>query len=259
MSKSSQIFDIAARPFGVTLFYILCQLIIGAFMLSPLVAIKSKPNVINNVLCISLWIAQVITIAFVWRSLKMFSWKSIFSTLRISLYHVILLLCTAIIGFFGIDILCEFITLPDWNHDTFNQLSNSTLGMLTACVVAPISEELIFRGAILIWMKGQNIQPIVSIVVSALVFGLMHMNPAQFIPATLMGLILASLYLLTGNLIAPIILHISNNTLVFSLISKCPELELIPLIGDKVMSAVIAFCCIIICVLAYYLIYKRNQ
>ena len=69
--------------------------------------------------------------------------------------------------------------------------------ILSAVILAPIMEELIFRKLVLDRLAGYG--PAVAMSVSALVFGLAHGNFYQFFYAFLLGLIFAYIYLRTGK------------------------------------------------------------
>ena len=86
------------------------------------------------------------------------------------------------------------------------------LSILTVALIAPVLEEIIFRGVIL---KGLLVRysSLKAIVVSSLLFGLVHLNPWQFVSAFGMGIIGGWIFWKTNNLILPIIIHISNNLL----------------------------------------------
>lgn len=81
--------------------------------------------------------------------------------------------------------------------------------ILSAVIMAPIMEELIFRKLILDRLAGYG--PAVSIFVSALVFGLAHGNFYQFFYAFLLGLIFAYIYLRTGKVRYSMMLHMMIN------------------------------------------------
>jgi len=83
--------------------------------------------------------------------------------------------------------------------------------MLVIClaVVPAIFEELLFRKAII--NASRKVGVGFAIIISSLMFGLIHMNLGQFIFATLLGLIFAYLYVKTGNIKIPMILHFLNN------------------------------------------------
>ncbi len=74
-----------------------------------------------------------------------------------------------------------------------------------------LSEELLFRGVML---PALGLDPI-GILLSSLCFGVLHMTNVQQWPyavwATLVGMILACTMVETGNLLIPIVAHITTN------------------------------------------------
>lgn len=81
--------------------------------------------------------------------------------------------------------------------------------IVSAVILAPIMEELIFRKLVLDRLAGYG--PAVAMVVSALVFGLAHGNFYQFFYAFLLGLIFAYIYLRTGKVRYSMMLHMMVN------------------------------------------------
>ena len=143
-----------------------------------------------------------------------------------------------------IDFLMSHLTfLPDWLSDTFDLLQSGWLGIICVAILGPILEELLFRGAITkVLLKKYN--PVVAILISGLIFGIFHMNPAQVVGATLIGFILAWIYYKTHSLIPCILIHIMNNSLSVYLALKFPDVEYSSeLIGEKayLTGLVIAF------------------
>jgi uncharacterized protein len=85
------------------------------------------------------------------------------------------------------------------------------LNFMMLVVVAPISEELIFRGIVLNrWAQKWNLQR--SLIATSLLFGFLHINP---IGISMLGLVLALLYIKTKTLWVPIVAHAINNFIVF--------------------------------------------
>ena len=69
--------------------------------------------------------------------------------------------------------------LPDWLSDTFDLLQSGWLGIICSYIGTHF-EELLFRGAITkVLLKKYN--PLVAILISGLIFGIFHMNPAQVV------------------------------------------------------------------------------
>ena len=86
-----------------------------------------------------------------------------------------------------------------------------------AVVVAPIGEEILFRGILYPSIK-QNGYPKVAIFGTAVLFGLFHVNLLTFASLTFVGLALIFIYEKTDNLLAPILAHAFFNAVNVSLI-----------------------------------------
>jgi membrane protease YdiL (CAAX protease family) len=86
-----------------------------------------------------------------------------------------------------------------------------TLMVLMACIGAPLSEEIVFRGYIYGAVKKMG-GIVFSMVFSALFFSVVHMNLASLLPLFVLGLALAAVYELTGTLWAPIAVHFLFNS-----------------------------------------------
>jgi hypothetical protein len=84
-----------------------------------------------------------------------------------------------------------------------------------AVVIAPLGEELIFRGILLPGLARSS-RPGTALAVSSIVFALVHVpshGPSAVFPGVL-GLVLGWTRLRTGGLAVPIVLHAANNLLV---------------------------------------------
>lgn len=107
---------------------------------------------------------------------------------------------------------------PGWFMELFARLFESDkgiwVGVLRVVVLAPIVEELIFRGVIF-----SGFQRIYSafwaIFFSALLFALFHLNPWQLGPTFLLGLLIGFVRLRTGSLLAAIFTHALHNGMIF--------------------------------------------
>jgi len=86
-----------------------------------------------------------------------------------------------------------------------------------AVVVAPIGEEILFRGILYPAIK-QNGYPKVAVVGTAFLFGLFHLNLLSFVALTFVGFALIYIYEHTDNLLAPIIAHAFFNGVNVSMI-----------------------------------------
>ena len=77
---------------------------------------------------------------------------------------------------------------------------------LLAITVAPVTEEMIFRGGIFRYMRTRTPRW-VALLVPALLFGALHANLASFVPLVVLGIILALAYERTGSITVPIFAH----------------------------------------------------
>lgn len=109
------------------------------------------------------------------------------------------------------NLLRMVLPMPSWIADLFKQLSDGGIWSILALVVmAPLTEELLFRGLIL-----QGFVPrygsVAAVLLSAFLFAAFHLNPYQFAPAMLTGVFLGWIFLRTGSLWPCITLHALYN------------------------------------------------
>ena len=119
-----------------------------------------------------------------------------------------------VLWFFADAMLEDLLTIemPEELQKTFKGLMHSPVGVFGICVGAPVLEELLMRTAILGLMLRGGVKPWIAITISALAFGLMHMNMAQFVFAAIGGLMLGFVYYKTKNVFAVMIIHAIQNT-----------------------------------------------
>ena len=82
--------------------------------------------------------------------------------------------------------------------------------LLQSLIAAPILEELIFRGIILDGLL-KKYSPTKSILISSLIFGLIHLDRFQFVTALLMGIFIGWVYYRSRSLTLSIIIHALAN------------------------------------------------
>lgn len=109
--------------------------------------------------------------------------------------------------------------LAEWYryvNGIFKQMQAEPVGMFIMIVgLAPLLEEILFRGIIQRGLINKGLAPKQAIFLSALIFGLVHGNPWQFIGAAMLGLVLGLAYYKTKSILLPILLHAFNNLLSF--------------------------------------------
>ena len=90
------------------------------------------------------------------------------------------------------------------------------LAIISSGLIGPIYEEILFR-YILYNRLNQYYNTNKSILISTSIFAIIHINPVQILYAFILGLIITIFYNKYKNIIIPIIIHISANTIVIFL------------------------------------------
>jgi len=119
---------------------------------------------------------------------------------------------------------------PETFRHTYDTLINKQMfiiPIISLGIIPPITEELFFRGLILDGLKN-NYSKRKAIIISALLFGIIHLNPWQAYGAFIMGLISAWICIETNSILLSIYMHFFNNTL-YTITLKYNEL--IPIKG----------------------------
>lgn len=140
-------------------------------------------------------------------------------------------------------------------------LNNGFWAMMVVVVVAPIFEEFLFRGVVqtnLIRSYGV----IAGIVIGALIYGGMHVVPQQMITGAGTGLVLGSIYYLTGSFNTVIAIHFVNNGftyLLFMLFADTNQFENFVLESQTVRVILYSLSLIILILGASAVIHRVNQ
>ena len=131
-----------------------------------------------------------------------------------------------IAAMFICNIANEFIELPNLMENTFMGMSRNIFGILAIAFMAPLVEELLFREAIEGHLLQSGKKPKTAIILSALIFGLIHVNPAQVPFAFCLGLVFGWLYYRTGSIIPGMIGHFLNNFLATMIMATSTKEEM---------------------------------
>ena len=125
--------------------------------------------------------------------------------------------------------------LPNFAETEFDLIMKNRLGYFVIGLLAPLAEEMVFRGAILRALLRWNSRHWVGIAISALLFALIHMNPAQMPHAFLIGLLLGWMYWRTDSIVPGVVYHWVNNTVAYVLYNfyPDPDMKLIDLFGNE--------------------------
>ena len=122
---------------------------------------------------------------------------------------------TLAIGFWAEAISSLLPDMPPALEEALKSLTsgNVILNFICVSIFAPVCEEWLCRGMVLRGLlKRSRIKPVWAIVISAVFFALIHLNPWQAIPAFLFGCLFGYVYYKTGSLKLTMLMHCVNNT-----------------------------------------------
>jgi uncharacterized protein len=113
------------------------------------------------------------------------------------------------------NVLNYFLPPPERFRNLFNTLLAGQpliLSIIAIGIIPAFTEELFFRGLVLDGLKN-NYSKRKAIIISALLFGIIHLNPWQFYSGFIFGLIAAWICIETNSILLCIFIHFFNNTL----------------------------------------------
>ncbi len=107
------------------------------------------------------------------------------------------------------------------SSDTYGKIAEKqfalplALGIILYGIVAPIAEEVVFRGLVYNRMRRNGLNAVIAIPLSSLFFGIYHFNVVQAVYGTLMGLMIVWIYERYGGFIYPVLIHVAANTVIY--------------------------------------------
>ncbi len=112
---------------------------------------------------------------------------------------------------FLLDLLARVgIEIPDiFDSYTPQDLPQAICYFVVLAILPPVCEEILCRACVCGLLK--HFHPWTAVLVSAFAFGMMHATVQQIPFAFVLGLVLGFVYVKTGNLLYPILLHFVNN------------------------------------------------
>ena len=149
-------------------------------------------------------------------------------------------------------ILSVMPEMPAWLEDALKSLTTGDslfLNFLLVSIFAPFFEEWLCRGMILRGLLGNKVKPAWAIVISAVFFAFIHLNPWQAVPAFLLGCLFGYVYYKTGSLRLTMLMHFTNNTfaLVMSNVDSLKDVEsLSEVLGSQLYWIIFAACVLLI-------------
>jgi membrane protease YdiL (CAAX protease family) len=145
--------------------------------------------------------------------------------------RILLALLLAVIGFVILNLaLARFMVRLIPPPKFFSQFIAQTLRgqqplavFFTIAVILPIGEEFLFRGLILHAFLSRY-RTRMAIISSAILFGLMHGNPWQFVTGVSMGIFFAWCLVRSQSLVPCLYAHFANNAIVLMLPGLQPKM-----------------------------------
>jgi len=125
----------------------------------------------------------------------------------------------------------EMLNLPDWMSGVESWMKSSeeqakkvtelflasnTIGglmvnLLMIAILPAIGEEFLFRGVLLRLFREWTGNIHIAVIISAFLFSAIHLQFYGFLPRFILGLLLAYLFVWTGSIWVPVLVHFFNN------------------------------------------------
>ncbi len=194
---------------------------------------------------------------------------------KANIWTVLLCIFVGIMAFFGFMLLIEgvfgnmFRALGLSGDSDFSPRNDTVgfyfLNLLLLGIIPPICEELLFRGMILQGLK-ERFKPFMSVLLTSLLFALMHQSITQFIYPLILGFVLTVVMDKTNNLLYPILIHAFNNITTVT-VGFLQELGIIKLsfagmawwVYILAFVAAFAACAILFVIYKFYLVKRPKE
>ncbi len=135
------------------------------------------------------------------------SYKEVLTLKYISLFAVLGIGCQLFFSGVMIFLTPFFVEIfTDYSEVLQTLTSGNSFVVLIMSLIAPITEELIFRGVIL-HMANRYVSFLGANILQAILFGIYHENVVQGVYAALLGFLLGMMYRKFKSIFAPILLH----------------------------------------------------
>ncbi len=197
--------------------------VVAMFVFGSIPIVQDKPF-------INLLLSQVIFVipVIVYLVIGTDNVKDLLRINKVSIPNVILLIVFAFFISPLLSFLNAFSLLFTTNQitDTISKTVYSyplAISLLLVAVIPAILEETVYRGVF--FNEFRKINPRKGVVLSGLLFGLMHMNFNQFIYAFVMGMIFALLVEVTDSIISSMIVHFTINGSSVILMYLLPKIQ----------------------------------
>lgn len=214
--------------------WLMIRLAVVTFMLSiPVAAVYlilqaifkfDEPAYRSILILINYALPFIIVIQLGIKRIRLWSMKEFhLSFSRMPLGSFLLIILTGLALMVVLNPIESLIPMPEIFIESYlSMMQMDAVSFLTVVIAAPLLEEILFRGIIL---EGflHNYSPRKAILLSALIFALVHLNPLQMIGAFFIGIFLGWVYWRTRTLLPVIGLHFLNNLISFLYLMQAEE------------------------------------
>ena len=137
-------------------------------------------------------------------------------------FFAYLILASILVAIFSSFSFFDAEQAQDLGYQMLNSGFDRIIAFFALCLVAPVAEELIFRGWLYAKLRtklpGKTLSIILSTLLVSILFGLLHGQWNVGVNVFAMSLVLCSLREITGTVYSGILLHILKNTIAFVLV-----------------------------------------
>ncbi|MDF2615109.1 MAG: ABC-type transport system, permease [Clostridia bacterium] len=192
--------------------------ILYAFGLLLLIYVGGVLQVSLKLLGIALTQLVIICLPLVFAYYIKTDFKKVFSLKLPALHHVLGgislwaggAVFSLLIGQFILYLFPQNIKVVEALSEALFSESNLFLSLIVVAVLPAICEEVFYRGFLVTAFKGKESNKR-AIILSSILFGLMHIDFIRVIPTAILGLTLAYAVCKTGSIIIPMMMHFLNN------------------------------------------------
>ena len=218
--------------------YLGAELVYQSFLADSFADVDSFMDSFGSVISIICYIAGIIIFYFMFKRDGLRGESSLFKRW----FYIPAVCVFGALASHGLSILISLINI-DGLLGSYSESSSSlfasgvVLVIIRTVILAPVAEELIFRG--LLFKRTESLLGFwPAALISAAIFGIYHLNLAQGIYAFLFGILFCLVYRRFGNLFACILMHVCANLL--SVILEFSGADY----GQVWIYAVVMVCCL---------------
>ena len=139
---------------------------------------------------------------------EVFGFKSILATIGIVIGLQFFITAAFVLAFWAFpDVMNNYVKLMEMS----GLMENPLITILYGILLGPVLEELCLRGVCFGFLEKSNVKPIFMILISGILFGIMHMNLVQGIYASVLGFFLGFMRYKYRSLKITVVAHILFN------------------------------------------------